>query len=71
MRNKTTITAILWMANAVALGCVYIVERNLKSEKKRLSQLQPGVVKVDLRGDRPIKVDFNKKMLPEFTIYQV
>ena len=71
MRNKTTISAILWMANAIALSCVYIVERNLKSEKKRLSELKPGVVKVDLRGDHPIKVDFNKKMLPEFTIYQV
>ena len=71
MRNKTTISAILWAANAVALGCVYIIERNLKLEKKRQSELQPGVVKVDLRGTYPINVDFNKKMLPEFTIYQV
>ncbi|MFA5505678.1 MAG: hypothetical protein WC423_09660, partial [Vulcanimicrobiota bacterium] len=61
---------ILWAANAVVWSCVYIVDRNLKSEKKLEPTRRDGEIRVDLRGE-PLKVVYQKKMIPEFTIYQV
>ena len=64
------IQAALWTTNAVLLGCIYIVDRNLKSEKKRYEDLPPNTIRVDLSG-KPLELSYQKKMIPEFSIYQV
>ena len=50
--------------------CVYIVDRNLKSEQKLDAVRREGFIEVDLSGE-PLQVVYQKKMIPEFTIYQV
>lgn len=70
MGTNTTIRAVLWAANAVAWGCVYVIDRNLKSERKREATCPPGQIEVDLSGV-PLQVAYQRKMFPEFTIYQV
>lgn len=70
MGTNTTIKAVLWAANAVAWGCVYVIDRNLKSERRREATCQPGQIAVDLTGV-PLQVTYQRKMFPEFTIYQV
>ena len=69
--NLKVLRAALWAANVVVWGCVYIVDRNLKSERKRLAEHPPGTILVDLNGEEPVHVVHHKKTLPEFTIYQV
>jgi hypothetical protein len=71
MGSKHTISAVLWAANAVVWGGVYIIDRNLKSERRRVAGHPKGLIKVDLSGDEPIQLAYQKKMIPEFTIYQV
>lgn len=69
--NLKVLRAALWAANVVVWGCVYLVDRNLKSERKRLAEHPPGTIIVDLNGEEPIQVAYQKKVVPEFTIYQV
>jgi hypothetical protein len=69
--NNTTLQAALWAANAVALGFVYIIDRNLKLENKLQADAPSGTVRVDLSGEKPIEVAYQQKMIPEFTIYHV
>lgn len=71
MTKNSTLQAILWAANVVVWGCVLIVDRNMKSEKKRLEQQTNGSFKVDLSGPERIQIAYQKKNIPEFTIYQV
>lgn len=71
MTNKHTFSALLWAANAVVWGVVYIVDRNLKSERREREELPPGCVRVDFTSEEPLDVVYNKKMIPEFSIYQV
>ena len=70
MGNTQAIRTILWAANVVVWGCVYIVDRNLKSEQKLDAVRREGFIEVDLSGE-PLQVVYQKKMIPEFTIYQV
>lgn len=70
MGNTTAVRTILWAANAVVWGCVYIVDRNLKSERKLGAVRREGEITIDLSG-QPLELDYRKKMIPEFTIYQV
>ncbi len=71
MGNYRTIQALLWAANAVVWGAVLVIDRNLKSEQKRQAAHPKGLIVVDLSGDEPIRLAYQKKMIPEFTIYQV
>ena len=70
MGNTKVISAMLWAANAVVWGCVYLVDRNLKSERKLNAVRRDGEIAIDLTGE-PLEVQYQKKMIPEFTIYQV
>jgi hypothetical protein len=70
MGNTTVVRTFLWAANAVVWGCVYIVDRNLKSERKLQAVRREGEITIDLSGE-PLEVNYQKKMIPEFTIYQV
>ena len=70
MGNTTALKTILWAANAVVWGCVYIVDRNLKTERKLQAVRREGEVIIDLSGE-PLELNYQKKMIPEFTIYQV
>lgn len=69
--NKATLQAVLWAANAVVWGCVYVIERNLKAERKEKAAHPEGTVFVDLSGEEPVEVNYVQKMIPEFTVYQV
>lgn len=71
MRKDRTLALILSAANLAALAFLYVVNRNLKSEEQRALRNPEGSLRVDLSGEDKIQVDFEKKMLPEFTIYQV
>ena len=55
MGNTQAIRTILWAANAVVWGCVYIVDRNLKSEQKLDAVRREGFIEVDLSGE-PLQV---------------
>lgn len=68
--NTKVLQAALWAANLVVWSAVYIVDRNLKSEKKRYKELPPNTIRVDLTGE-PLELTYQKKMIPEFSIYQV
>jgi hypothetical protein len=70
MGKTTALRTFLWAANVVVWGCVYIVDRNLKTEKKLEAVRREGEIIIDLSGD-PLELDYHKKMIPEFTIYQV
>ena len=70
MGNTTTLRTILWAANAVVWSCVYIVDRNLKMEQKLEPERRAGEIAIDLSGE-PLLLNYRKKMIPEFTIYQV
>lgn len=69
--NLKTLRAALWAANVVVWGFVYIIDRNGKSEAKRIAETGGRDIIVDLSGDEPIQIVYHKKMIPEFTIYQV
>lgn len=68
--NKSTLSAVLWAANAVVWGYVYMIDRNLKASKRADQDAASTAVSIDLAG-QPIEVAYQKKMMPEFTIYQV
>lgn len=70
MGNAKVVSTILWAANAVVWGCVYVVDRNIKTEKKLAAVRRDGEISIDLSGE-PLEVNYVKKMIPEFTIYQV
>ena len=70
MGNTKVISTILWAANAVVWGCVYVVDRNLKTESKLQNVRREGEISIDLSG-QPLEICYHKKEIPEFTIYQV
>ncbi len=69
--HLNTLRAALWAANVVVWGFVYIIDRNGKTEAKRIAESGGRDIIVDLSGDEPIQIIHHKKMIPEFTIYQV
>lgn len=71
MENQTTLKAVLWAANAVAWGCVFAIDRSSKARQRRSNPVSVGEIAIDLDGPKPLQVVYQKKMIPEFTIYQV
>lgn len=71
MTNKHTISALIWAANAAVWGMVYIIEQNRKTEIREREEIPPGCVKIDVVGESPLELNYHKKMIPEFSIYQV
>lgn len=69
--NLKALKAALWAANVVVWSFVYIVDRNGKSEAKRIAESHGKGIVVDLSGHQPLQIVHQKKMVPEFTIYQV
>ena len=71
MTNKHTISALLWAANAVVWGMAYVIDKNRRSEIKEREKLPPGCVRVDFSSQELLQVVYQKKLIPEFSIYQV
>lgn len=69
--SLNTWKAALWAANVVVWSFVYIIDRNGKSEAKRIAESGGRGIVVDLSGEHPIQIVHHRKMVPEFTIYQV